>query len=153
MTEKDMSKLPERTKRIVELDDALSKITDGMTIAIGGFINSSHPMLVVRGIIKRGIKNLTVVGAASSGLEIDLLIAAGCARLSSRRTRRRGGAHRPAFRTAWSAARSRCSVDEAMLGLRPRPSANPGVRGTSFPEINPAIKVFGIDRDLSPSPR
>jgi glutaconate CoA-transferase subunit A len=51
-----------------------------MTIAIGGFINSSHPMLIVRGLIKRGVKNLTVVGAASSGLEIDLLIAAGCAR-------------------------------------------------------------------------
>jgi hypothetical protein len=29
-------------------------------------------MLVVRGLIKRGLKNHTVVGAASSGLEIEL---------------------------------------------------------------------------------
>ena len=77
MTETDIDTRPERKKRIIELDDALARVADGMTIAIGGFINSSHPMLVVRGIIKRGVKNLTVVGAASSGLEIDLLIAAG----------------------------------------------------------------------------
>jgi glutaconate CoA-transferase subunit A len=80
MTDTEQIKPPERKKRIVELDDALARVSDGMTIAIGGFINSSHPMLVVRGLIKRGLKNLTIVGAASSGLEIDLLIAAGCAR-------------------------------------------------------------------------
>ena len=72
--------IPQRKKRIIELDDALAKVKDGMTIGIGGFINSSHPMLVVRGLIKRGAKNITVVGPASSGLEIDLLIAAGVAK-------------------------------------------------------------------------
>ena len=72
-----MSDTPQRKKRIIELDDALARVKDGMTIAIGGFINAAHPMLVVRGLIKRGLKNLTVVGPASSGLEIDLLIAAG----------------------------------------------------------------------------
>jgi glutaconate CoA-transferase subunit A len=60
---------PQRKKRIIELDDALAKVKDGMTIGIGGFINSSHPMLVVRGLIKRGVKNLTVCGSASSGLK------------------------------------------------------------------------------------
>ena len=78
MTEPVMSQAPQRQKRIMELDDVLAKVRDGMTLGIGGFINSSHPMLVVRGLIKRGLKNLTVAGAASSGLEIDLLIAAGC---------------------------------------------------------------------------
>ena len=48
--------IPQRKKRIIELDDALAKVKDGMTIGIGGFINSSHPMLVVRGLIKRGAK-------------------------------------------------------------------------------------------------
>ena len=75
-----MSETNQRKKRIIELDDALAKVKDGMTIAIGGFINSSHPMLVVRGLIRRGVKNLTVVGPASSGLEIDLLIAASVAK-------------------------------------------------------------------------
>src|SRR3972149_1562936 len=77
MTEPVMNQALQRQKRIMELDDVLARVRDGMTLGIGGFINSSHPMLVVRGLIKRGIKNLTVAGAASSGLEIDLLIAAG----------------------------------------------------------------------------
>ena len=152
MAEADQSGIPERSKRIVALDDALARIDNGMTIAIGGFINSSHPMLVVRGIIKRGLKDLTVVGAASSGLEIDLLIAAGCAR---RVVAPYVGAEAlapigPAFRAA--AERGRIEVfelDEAMYyaGLRAaaqRVPFNPwrsGV-GTSFPEVNPAIKVF-----------
>jgi glutaconate CoA-transferase subunit A len=143
---------PQRKKRIIELDAALDKVADGMTIAIGGFINSSHPMLVVRGIIKRKIRNLTVVGAASSGLEIDLLIAAGCA--AKVIAPYVGGEVLapigPAFRT--SVERGKVEVielDEAMYyaGLRAaaqRVPFNPwrsGV-GTSFPDINPAIKTF-----------
>lgn len=143
---------PKRSERIVALEDALDRVEQGMTVAIGGFINSSHPMLAVRGIIKRGLKDLTVVGAASAGLEIDLLIAAGCAR---RVIAPYVGAEAlapigPAFRAA--AERGRIEVfelDEAMYyaGLRAaaqRVPFNPwrsGV-GTSFPEVNPAIKVF-----------
>ena len=152
MSERDASPLPERRKRIVEADEALARIRDGMTIAIGGFINSSHPMLIVRGLIKRGCKQLTVVGAASSGLEIDLLIAAGCVK---RVVAPYVGAEAlapigPAFRAA--AERGKVEVfelDEAMYyaGLRAaaqRVPFNPwraGV-GTSFPDVNPAIKVF-----------
>jgi glutaconate CoA-transferase subunit A len=66
-----------RASRIVEVKEAAAAVEDGMTIAIGGFINSGHPMAIVRQLIKDGRRNLTVVGAASSGLETDLLIAAG----------------------------------------------------------------------------
>lgn len=152
MTEPVSTEPPQRQKRIVELDEVLARVHDGMTIGIGGFINSSHPMLVVRGLIKRGVKNLTVVGAASSGLEIDLLIAAGCARkvvapyVGGEMLASIG----PAFRAA--AERGRVEVfelDEAMYYAALRAAAqrvpfNPwrsGV-GTSFPEVNPAIKVF-----------
>ena len=143
---------PQRKKRIIELDDALAKVKDGMTIAIGGFIKSSHPMLVVRGLIKRGVKNLTVVGPASSGLEIDLLIAAGVAKkvvapyVGGEVLAPIG----PAFRAA--AERGKVEVfelDEAMYYCALRAAAqrvpfNPwrsGV-GTSFPQMNPAIKEF-----------
>lgn len=147
-----MSETPQRKKRIIELDDALAKVKDGMTIAIGGFINSSHPMLVVRGLIKRGLKNLTVVGPASSGLEIDLLIAAGVAKkvvapyVGGEVLAPIG----PAFRAA--AERGKIEVfelDEAMYYCALRAAAqrvpfNPwrsGV-GTSFTQMNPAIKEF-----------
>jgi glutaconate CoA-transferase subunit A len=141
-----------RQSRIIELDAALDQVRDGMTVAVGGFINSSHPMLVVRGLIRRGLKDLVIVGAASSGLEIDLLIAAGCARrvvapyVGGEALAPIG----PAFRAA--AERGLIDVyelDEAMYYAALRAAAqrvpfNPwrsGV-GTSFPEINPAIKVF-----------
>ena len=142
----------QRQKRIVEPEEVLAKVTDGMTIAIGGFINSSHPMLVVRGLIKRGVKNLTVVGAASSGLETDLLIAAGCARkvvapyVGGEALAPIG----PAFRAAAEKGQLEVfELDEAMYYAALRAAAqrvpfNPwrsGV-GTSFPEMNPAIKTF-----------
>jgi len=147
-----MSEPLQRHKRIMELDDVLAEVKDGMTIGIGGFINSSHPMLVVRGLIRRGVKNLTVVGPASSGLEIDLLIAAGCARkviapyVGGEALAPIG----PAFRAAAEKGKVEVfELDEAMYYAALRAAAqrvpfNPwrsGV-GTSFPDMNPAIKVF-----------
>ena len=144
--------IPQRKKRIIELDDALAKVKDGMTIGIGGFINSSHPMLVVRGLIKRGVKNLTVVGPASSGLEIDLLIAAGVAKkvvapyVGGEVLAPIG----PAFRAAVERGKVEVfELDEAMYYAALRAAAqrvpfNPwrsGV-GTSFTQMNPAIKEF-----------
>jgi glutaconate CoA-transferase, subunit A len=152
MTEPANTQTLQRKKLIIELDDALAKVQDGMTIGIGGFINSSHPMMVVRGLIKRGVKNLTVVGSASSGLEIDLLIAAGCA--AKVVAPYVGGEVLapigPAFRTAVEKGKVEVfELDEAMFYAALRAAAqrvpfNPwrsGV-GTSFPDINPAIKVF-----------
>lgn len=148
----ESAQTPQRQKRIVELDAVLDQVKDGMTIGIGGFINSSHPMLVVRGLIKRGFKNLTVVGAASAGLEIDLLIAAGCTKKVV--APYVGGevlsAIGPAFRAAAEKGELEIfELDEAMYYAALRAAAqrvpfNPwrsGV-GTSFAEINPAIKTF-----------
>ncbi len=70
----------ERASRVIDEIEAAAQVKDGMCIVIGGHILSSHPMPVIRQIIKQGTKNLTVVGAASASLEVDLLIGAGCAR-------------------------------------------------------------------------
>src|ERR1700730_3963939 len=78
MTSATMIAAGQRKSRLIDVEAALTRVHDGMTVSIGGFINSSHPMLIVRGLIRRGVKGLTVVGAASAGLEIDVLIAAGC---------------------------------------------------------------------------
>lgn len=141
-----------RRSRLVEVEEVLDLIEDGMTIGIGGFINSGHPMLIVRGIIQHGLRNLTVVGAASAGLEVDLLIAAGCVRkvvtpyVSAEQLAPIG----PAFRAAAEGGRIEVfELDEALYycGLRAaaqRVPFNPwkaGV-GTSIPEVNPAIKVI-----------
>src|SRR5579885_689979 len=62
-----------RRERIIDEVEAASWLEDGMTIAIG----QPTPMALVRQIIRRGLKNLTVVDA---GFSLDLLIAAGCVR-------------------------------------------------------------------------
>jgi glutaconate CoA-transferase subunit A len=144
--------LAQRKSLVIGEAEAAEMIRDGMTIAIGGFINSSHPMALMRQIIRRGVKNLTVVGAASGGLDLDLLIAAGCVRKLV--TTYMGGEHycpvAPFFRVA--AQRGELEIfecDEGMFycALRAAAQGLPSTPwkagiGTSFPEINPEIKVY-----------
>ena len=142
----------ERKSLVIDVDTAAAMVSDGMTIAIGGFVNSSHPMALVRKIIRRGVKNLTVVGAASGGLDLDLLIAAGCVKKLV--TSYVGGEHfcpvAPFFRTA--AQRGELDVfecDEGMYYCALQAAAQnlPSIPwkagiGTSFPAVNPEIKVY-----------
>jgi glutaconate CoA-transferase, subunit A len=143
----------ERKSLVTDVSTAAAMVSDGMTIAIGGFINSSHPMAIVRQIIKRGVKNLTVVGAASGGLDLDLMIAAGCVKKLV--TTYVGGEHYcpigPFFRVA--AQRGELDVfecDEGMFYCALKAAAQrlpstpwkAGI-GTSFPDVNPEIKVYG----------
>jgi glutaconate CoA-transferase subunit A len=141
-----------RASVVVAEDEVAGLLASGMTIAIGGFINSGHPMALVRQIIRRELRDLTIVGAASSGLEVDMLIAAGCARkLISPYVGAEGLASiGPAFRAA--AERGEIDlweVDEAQYYAGLRASAqrlpfNPwraGV-GTSYPRLNPDFKEF-----------
>lgn len=73
-----MIERPGRRSVIASEQEAVSRIESGMTLAIGGFSVTNHPMPIIRNIIKKGIKHLVVIGAATAGLDIDLLIAAGC---------------------------------------------------------------------------
>jgi glutaconate CoA-transferase subunit A len=67
-----------RKEVVSSIKDAASGIKNGMTVAIGGFGADNHPMSLVREIIRNGTKDLTVIASATAGLEIDLLIGAGC---------------------------------------------------------------------------
>ncbi|MEI6300134.1 MAG: CoA-transferase [Betaproteobacteria bacterium] len=69
---------PERKKVLMSEEEAIELIHDGETVIVGGFGTVNHPMPIIRGLIRRKIKNLTVIGAATAGLEIDMLIGAGC---------------------------------------------------------------------------
>lgn len=73
-----MADQPTRRKVVATEEEAVNRIESGMTIALGGCSVVNHAMPIVRHIIKKGIKHLTVVGAATAGLDVDLLIGAGC---------------------------------------------------------------------------
>jgi glutaconate CoA-transferase subunit A len=63
---------------IVDADAAVREIRSGACVGVGGSINSGHPMALVRALIRSGVSDLTVVGL-TSGLDLDLLVAAGAA--------------------------------------------------------------------------
>jgi glutaconate CoA-transferase, subunit A len=152
MSRLDLGTADGRATVVVDEASAGDVVADGMTIAVGGFINSGHPMTIVRQIIRAGVKDLRVVGAASAGLDVDMLIAAGCVReVVTPYVGAEGlAAIGPAFRArAQEGAIEVFELDEAHFyaGLRAaaqRLPFNPwraGV-GTSYPEINPALKEF-----------
>jgi glutaconate CoA-transferase subunit A len=141
-----------RQSRVLSEAQVIDVIQDGMTVAVGGFINSGHPMSLVRGLIRAGKRELRVVGAASAGLEVDMLIAAGCVRqVVTPYVGAEGLASiGPAFRkSAQDGDIEIFEVDEAHFYAGMRAAAqrlpfNPwraGV-GTSFSTLNPELKEF-----------
>ena len=69
---------PARREVLLSETEAAALIKDGDVVIVGGFGTVNHPMPIVRALIRRKARNLTVIGAATAGLEIDLLIGAGC---------------------------------------------------------------------------
>ena len=58
------------------LDQLGALVGDGAIIAVGGGLSSREPMALLRAMLRRGVKKLTVVGSAH-GIDIDLLSAGG----------------------------------------------------------------------------
>ena len=144
LTERHSLVMPERA-----LDDWFR---DGMSIALGGLATACHAMVAVRHIVRRRLKNLTVIGSAVGGLDVDLLIAAGCVRkvicpyvgaeaLASIGPFYRAAAERGEI-DVWE-----CDEGQYYTGLQAAAQMLPflpcrGGVGTSFPEVNPDLKPF-----------
>ncbi len=141
----------ERRSVLTSLDDAVGVVEDGMTVGIGGAVTAGHPMALVRALARRGVRDLTVV-APTGGIEVDLLIGAGCVKTV-------WGCYVgleavagvcPVFRAAVEAGDVEVrDLDEAhcVLGLRAAAQGLPflpwrGGVGTSFTQLNPALVEF-----------
>lgn len=61
----------------ISLDDAAALVPDGSTLAIGGLSMNSTPMAFVRALVRRQVKDLTLI-AIVQGLAVDWLVAGGC---------------------------------------------------------------------------
>jgi glutaconate CoA-transferase subunit A len=64
------------------LDGLASLVSDGAVAAVGGGLSSREPMALLRAILRRGTRGLTVVGSAH-GIDIDLLCGGGAISRSS----------------------------------------------------------------------
>lgn len=61
------------------LSQAADLVPDGATVAIGGLSTNSTPMAMVRELVRREVRDLTVVPIIN-GMAVDWLVAAGCVR-------------------------------------------------------------------------
>ena len=134
-----------RSERLRDEYSALALLADGMTIALG----EPAPMAMVRHIIRRRLRGLTVI---ASGLNLDMLIAAGC--VSKTISYYAGGGFgvpvAPAFRRAverGEVAVWECEEGILTSGLEAAAKGLPflpwrGGVGTSLPEVNPDLKLM-----------
>jgi glutaconate CoA-transferase, subunit A len=140
-----------RTPLVATLDDAVATIDDGAVVGLGGAVTAGHPMALVRALARHGPRDLTVV-APTGGIEVDLLIAAGCVRrvVGSYVGVEVVAAVGPVFRRAVEAGDVEVvDLDEAhcVAGLRAAAQSLPflpwrGGVGTSFPQLNPSLVEF-----------
>ena len=49
------------SKKIIDVADAISKIEDGMSIMVGGFLGNGTPHTIIDALVKKGVKNLTII--------------------------------------------------------------------------------------------
>jgi acyl CoA:acetate/3-ketoacid CoA transferase alpha subunit len=62
--------------KLVSLDEALSAVQDGMSLTAGGFAHSHQPMAMIRKLIARGVRGLTLMSVAECWVA-EYLAAAG----------------------------------------------------------------------------
>jgi glutaconate CoA-transferase, subunit A len=149
---RDADEPAERRAVLVE-EGALDQwLRSGMCIALGGLATACHAMVAVRHIIRRKLRDLTVIGSAVGGLDVDLLIGAGCVRkvISPYVGAEALAPIGPFFRAAaergdievWE-----CDEGQYYAGLQAAGMMLPfmpcrGGVGTSYPDLNPDLVLF-----------
>jgi glutaconate CoA-transferase subunit A len=146
-----MEKRAKRKDISLKFQDIGNFLFDGMSIAIGGYLTANKPMALIREIIKQGAKNLTII-SLPAGLDLDLLIAAGCVyRIICPYVGMESlSPIAPFFRQkAQKGELEIREVDVALVILMLRAAALnlpyvpwKGVIGTSIPELNPDLKII-----------
>jgi glutaconate CoA-transferase subunit A len=144
-------RMSRRRSVLTTAEEVVSLIAPGATVGFGGIINSCHAMPIVREIIRRGIGDLHVVGVAS-GLEVDMLIAAGLVRRVSTAavSAETVGMIAPAFRRAAQAGEIEVlESDEGMMYVALQAAAQrldfapyPVGMGAVYAEVNDGMTVM-----------
>lgn len=129
--------------RITSLEHAAALIQDGSTVAIGGLMLYNKPMALVREIVRRGVKDLTVICGAPSTIDVDTLIGGGCVKtvIVQALTAERIGPVAPRFRDY--AQRGELEIVDCDQGM-----INAGLRAAKF-GVPSLPTVAGVGSDLA----
>ena len=65
--------------KLVTLSEAAAMIPSGVALGLGGLMLRRHPMALIREIVRQGVRDLTLQTWVG-GIDVDLLVGAGCAR-------------------------------------------------------------------------
>ncbi len=68
----------ERTSKVKTLEEAFAVVKDGISLSMTSTHFNSVPMAAIRQIVRQRVRNLTIIPTPSTGIAIDMLIAAGC---------------------------------------------------------------------------
>ncbi|HEY8480487.1 MAG TPA: CoA-transferase [Spirillospora sp.] len=136
--------------KVMTPDEAVAVVEDGATVAVGGAHSHNNPMALVYALVRKGVRDLTVIPTPSAGPAIDVLVAAGCvSRLHVSYVGLEFLGFAPNFRRAGE--RKEIEIiegDEAWIvfGLRggaarlPFVALPPLYEGTDLPKVNPLIR-------------
>jgi len=69
--------MPQLKEKLCSLKEAAALIKDGTRIAFGGMSVHNHPMALIYELIRKGVRDLTIVGHVSAN-DVDILVGAGC---------------------------------------------------------------------------
>jgi acetate CoA/acetoacetate CoA-transferase alpha subunit len=51
--------------KVVSLQDAISRLESGMTIAVGGFLSQGDPLTLIHGVLESDLKDLTIISCTA----------------------------------------------------------------------------------------
>jgi acetate CoA/acetoacetate CoA-transferase alpha subunit len=59
-------------EKVIGIDQALEKVKDGMTVMVGGFLGVGNPPALVDALVKKGVKNLTLIANDTARPELGI---------------------------------------------------------------------------------
>ncbi len=64
--------------KVVTLNEAMDKINDGVILMVGGFLSVGSPLTIIDAIVKKGVKNITIISndTGKPGIGNSRLVAA-----------------------------------------------------------------------------
>ncbi|MQB01359.1 MAG: hypothetical protein GEU78_13885 [Actinobacteria bacterium] len=133
--------------RLTSLTEAANLIPDGAMVGVGGLMLYNKPMALIRELVQLQIRDLTVLCAAPSTIDVDQLIGAGCAStvILQSLTAERVGPVAPRFRAL--AQEGRIKVVDCDQGM-----INAGMRAGRFglPSLPTVAGLGGDYADVAP---